>query len=268
MTDLQKMAALYVSEGYSELLAAARVCQDVVLKAISESSMSRNVTIKGGVVMRSITGDVRRATRDIDFDFIRFSIEESAIRDFIGKLNVLEGITFQITGDVEELSQHEYRGKRIWVVIKDNTGHEFTTKMDLGVHKNVQIEQDEFCFDVCHDDEGVSLLMNSKEQIFAEKLRALLKFGTFSGRVKDVFDLCYLSENVNYNRLLQCIRTYILDDPEMFENDMDDIRQRVGKVFADKDFTKSVEKSERDNWLRIKASVAFERILECLNKLG
>ena len=57
MTDLQKMAALYVSEGYSELLAAARVCQDVVLKAISESSMSRNVTIKGGVVMRSITGD-------------------------------------------------------------------------------------------------------------------------------------------------------------------------------------------------------------------
>ena len=73
MVDLEKMAAQYVAEGYKELLAEARVCQDIVLKAISESEMNRNVTIKGGVVMRSITGDVRRATRDIDFDFIKNS---------------------------------------------------------------------------------------------------------------------------------------------------------------------------------------------------
>ena len=70
MANLEKMTAQYADEGYSELLAEARVCQDIVLKAISESTMNRNVTIKGGVVMRSITGDVRRATRDIDFDFI------------------------------------------------------------------------------------------------------------------------------------------------------------------------------------------------------
>lgn len=46
-------------------------------------------------------------------------------------------------------------------MIKDDTGHSLKTKMDLGVHKNIQIEQDEFCFDVCHDEEGVSLLINS-----------------------------------------------------------------------------------------------------------
>ena len=267
MANLEKMAALYVAEGYSELLAEARVCQDIVLKAISESTMNRSVTIKGGVVMRSITGDVRRATRDIDFDFIKYSIDEPAIHDFIQKLNVLEGITLRISGPVEELSQQEYRGKRIWVVIQDDSGHSFKTKMDLGVHKNMQIEQEEYCFDVCHDDEGVSLLMNSKEQIFAEKLRALVKFGTFSGRVKDVFDLCYLSDYVDHERLLLCIRTYILDDPGMFENDMDDVRRRVGKVFADRGFAKSVENSGKDNWLRIKASVAFERIQDCLRKM-
>lgn len=268
MTDLEKMAAQYVNEGYTELLAEARICQDVVLKAISESTMNRNVTIKGGVVMRSITGDVRRATRDIDFDFIKHSIEESSIRDFISKLNVLEGITLQVSGDIEELSQHEYRGKRVWVVIKDDTGHSMKTKIDLGVHKNIQIEQDEFCFDVFHDDEGVCLLMNSKEQIFAEKLRALVKFGTFSGRVKDVFDLCYLAEYVDNSKLLQCINTYIIDDPEMFENDLDDIRRRIKKVFADKEFIKSIENSSRDNWLRVKISVAFDRIQDCLNNIS
>ncbi len=267
MADLDRMAAQYIAEGYSELLAEARVCQDIVLKAISESTMNRNVTIKGGVVMRSITGNVRRATRDIDFDFIKYSIDEAAVRAFIQKLNILEGITLRISGDVEELSQQEYRGKRVWVIIKDDTGHSLKTKMDLGVHKNIQIEQDEFCFDVCHDDEGVCLLMNSKEQIFAEKLRALVKFGTFSGRVKDVFDLCYLSEYVDQKRLLKCIQTYILDDPEMFENNMDDIRRRIGKIFADEHFAKSVENSGKDNWLRIKASAAFERIQNCLKKI-
>lgn len=267
MADFEKMVAQYVTEGYSELLAEARVCQDIVLKAISESTMNRSVTIKGGVVMRSITGNVRRATRDIDFDFIKYSINEKSIREFIGKLNVLEGITIQISGPIEELSQQEYRGKRVWVLIEDDTGHSLKSKMDLGVHKNIQIEQDEFCFDVCHDDEGVSLLMNSKEQIFAEKLRALVKFGTFSGRVKDVFDLCYLSEHVEYDRLLQCINTYILDDPDMFENDIEDIRRRVDIIFEDREFRRNVESSRRDNWLRIKTSVAFERIQDCLQQL-
>ena len=82
MANLEKLAANYRSEGYSALLAEARVCQDIVLKAISESSLSRNVTIKGGVVMRSITGNVRRATRDIDFDFIKYSIDEASIMCF------------------------------------------------------------------------------------------------------------------------------------------------------------------------------------------
>ncbi len=267
MANLDQMAKQYEKEGYSELLAEARVCQDVVLKAISESSMSRNVTIKGGVVMRSISGDVRRATRDTDFDFIRYSIDEISIRDFIKKLNCLEGITIKVSGPIEELSQQEYRGKRVWVLIEDEKGSSFKSKIDLGVHKNIQIDQDEYCFDVCLDDEGASLLMNSVEQIFAEKLRALVKFGTFSGRVKDIFDLCYLSEDIDADALMTCIHTYILDDPSMFENTMDDIYRRVKKVFDDRDFQKAVSNSGRDNWLRIKASVAFDKILSLLDKL-
>lgn len=59
------------------------------------------------------------------------------------------------------------------VTIEDNTGHSFKSKIDLGVHKYVQIDQDEYCFDVCLDDVGASLLINSKEQIFTEKLKSL-----------------------------------------------------------------------------------------------
>ncbi len=62
MANLEELAWTVRNDGYSEVNAEAKVRQDVVLKAISNSSLSRNVTIKGGVVMRSITGNTRRAT--------------------------------------------------------------------------------------------------------------------------------------------------------------------------------------------------------------
>lgn len=268
--NLEELASEYRTEGYSDENAQARVCQDIVLKAIAESSLSRNVTIKGGVVMRSITGNVRRATQDMDLDFIRYSLEESSIRRFIDKLNCLEGISISITGDIEELSQQEYNGKRVYVILADETGHSFKSKIDLGVHKHVQIEQDEYCFDVCLDDDGASLLINSKEQIFAEKLRSLLRFGPLSTRYKDIYDLCYLTEYVNVQRLHECIATYIFDDPDMRENDMDAIRSRINRTFTNRTYRGNLERSWRgkqDNWLRIKTSVAFDKITEFLKTL-
>lgn len=65
------------NEGYSEANAEAKLCQDIIISAISKSSLNRNVTIKGGVVMRSLSGEVRRATQDIDLDFIRYQYQKS-----------------------------------------------------------------------------------------------------------------------------------------------------------------------------------------------
>ena len=168
MPNLNDWIDSAMKEGYSAANAAAKVCQDIVLKAIAVSGFDRNITIKGGVVMRSITGNIRRATQDMDLDFIRYSLEEESIHGFIKRLNCLDGITIDIAAPIEELSQQEYRGKRVLISIKDDTGYILRSKIDLGVHKQMQIEQDEYCFDVCMDDDGASMLINSKEQIFAE----------------------------------------------------------------------------------------------------
>lgn len=60
--NLQELMDAYHEEGLTRELAASRVCQDIVLKAIAEGPLSRNVTIKGGVVMRSLTKNNRRAS--------------------------------------------------------------------------------------------------------------------------------------------------------------------------------------------------------------
>lgn len=172
----------YQEGGLTRELAAARVCQDIVLKAISIGPLSRNVTIKGGVVMQSLTNDIRRATRDI------------------------------------------------------------------GVHKHLELEQEEHCFDVCMDENGASLLKNSKEQSIAEKLRALLIFGSNDKRYKDIYDIYYFRDSLNVEKLKHSIKVLIFDDGAMRENTMEDIVRRVESAFKDKRYLEQIA-SSRQRWI-------------------
>lgn len=252
--------------GYESLDARARVCQDIVLKAISKSSLSRNVTIKGGVLMRNMTQNIRRATQDMDIDFIRYSLSDESIDCFLEKLNCLDGIQIKRVGKIEELNQQDYNGKRVYIHITDQTGNFIDSKIDLGVHKHLEIEQVEYCFDIAFDDEGAYLLANTREQMFAEKLHSLLKFGSFSTRYKDVYDMYYQCGKMNEEKLMQCLHTFIFDDSGMRENDMNAIVKRVEFVFADKAYGKRVDTSDK-RWMDDDIQIVFAGILSYLREL-
>ncbi len=252
--------------GYSPQDARARVCQDIVLKAIANSSLSRNVTIKGGVVMRSITGNVRRATQDMDIDFIRYSLSDEAIDSFIRKINSIEGITIERTGKITELNQQDYHGKSVKILIRDEAGTAIESKIDLGVHKRLEIKQEEYCFDIAHDDEGASLLINSREQMFTEKLRSLLKFGIFSTRYKDIYDMYYHCDKLDLEKLKTCMDSYIFNDEGMRENNMSDIIKRVEKVFQNSTYQQRVDKSDK-RWIDESIVEVFNKILEFLKAI-
>ena len=243
--------------------AASRLCQEIILSGIAKSSLSNNVTIKGGVVMRSLSEDARRATVDLDIDFIRYSLDDVMIRKFIDKINCLDGIDIAVVDAIEELKQQDYRGKRVYVQITDTEGNQLNSKIDFGVHKYLEIEQDEYCFGVCFDEEGAALLINSREQMFAEKIKSLLKFGTYSTRYKDIFDLCYLARGVRKDKLQQCLDIYIFKDANMLEKDMNDIRRRLGDIFENKKYLRRVMDS-RKNWLEIDIDDAIAEIFKAL----
>lgn len=55
--EIEKIKA----SGYNEQNAQSKLGQDIVLKAIADSGMAQSATIKGGVVMRSISGNAETA---------------------------------------------------------------------------------------------------------------------------------------------------------------------------------------------------------------
>jgi hypothetical protein len=80
----------YRRVGYPSFLAVSTACQDILIAKIAASSLKTNVTVKGGVLMHSMSGSERRATRDLDLDFMRYPLTEDAIDHFIAALNVID----------------------------------------------------------------------------------------------------------------------------------------------------------------------------------
>lgn len=255
-----------INEGYNEANAEARLCQDILLKAISDSSLNKNITVKGGVVMRNLSKSARRATQDIDIDFIRYSISDESIHSFISKLNQIKGIIITLIPPIKELNHQDYSGKRIIVKISDEFNNHIDGKIDIGVHKDLDIEQEEFCFDICFQDDGASLLMNSKEQIITEKLKSLMRFLTRNTRYKDVFDIYYLKDTADTSKLMKCMTKYIFEDDTLMVNNIDDVIFRLQTIFSDVNYIKSIERSKK-NWLEIDTTEILSKDLEFFQSL-
>lgn len=253
-------------QGFSEADAQSKLRQDIVLKAISDSGMARNATIKGGVVMRSISGDSRRATQDLDLDFIRYSISDESIRKFVEKLDCIDGLTIKQTGKIIELNHQDYKGKRINISLTDTEETTISLKMDIGVHNDLSIEQDEYAFDVGFQDDAISLLINSPAQMITEKLKSMLRFGIRNTRFKDIFDNCYLSERVKPDQLSDCIKKYIFADPSLHVYSTNDITARIERMFNNPGYLAELKKSGK-NWLDISDEEAMEKDLEFIRNI-
>lgn len=264
--NIRQMIKKYADDGLPRSLASARVCQDIILKAIADGPFNRNVTIKGGIVMRSITNDARRSTKDIDLDFIHYPLSDEGIRDFVKQLNIIEGLIIEVDGEITELKHQDYHGKCITVRITDKKGFSVNSKIDIGVHKHFDIKQDEYCFDVCMSEDGVSLLKNTVEQSFTEKLRSLLIFGPNSRRYKDIYDLYYLKNIVDLNTLKDIIQILIFDDEGMREKDFSDIVRRVTVTFSDEHYLADVSNS-RQRWIDEDINVIAEGITDFIRSL-
>ncbi len=251
--NLERLRMIYLNNGYTLANASAKICQDIILNKISKSKMNKNITIKGGVVMYGLSKDKRRATRDLDLDFIRYSLEDESIKLFIDKLNLVDdGINILIDGDIEKLHHQDYNGKRVNVILKDENNFSVSAKLDIGVHTNFDIKQEQYCFNLEALDDTATLIINSKEQIICEKLKSLLRFGIRTTRYKDIFDIYYLINNtdINKDKLVNILYLLIINDKTMKEKTLNDIINNLTITINNNIFIHNLSDA-RNNWLGV-----------------
>ena len=102
--------------------------------------------------------------------------------------------------------------------------------------------------------------------MIVEKLKALLRFGTRSTRYKDIFDICYLADTADMQKIIKYIHTYIFNDSTIDVNDTEEIRKRTDRVFKNKTYKKHIEQSGK-NWLEIPTDNVLDKCREFIYKI-
>lgn len=168
---------------------------------------------------------------------------------------------------IEELHHQDYNGKRVYITLVDSNNYRIDSKLDIGVHKDFDIEQEEYCFNLDIINESATLFINSKEQMFAEKLKSLLRFAYTSTRYKDIFDFYYLIEygNLNKTKLEKYINKIIFDDASLRVTSFEDIYKMLNQVFNNKRFISNLN-NVKVNWLDISSKELISSIMEFIQQ--
>lgn len=164
------------------------------------------------------------------------------------------------------MNQQDYKGKRIYLNISDHYNNSIGTKIDIGVHNNLDIYQEELLIDVCIQEDAIQLLVNSREQIIVEKLKSLLRFMSTNTRFKDVFDICFLLEDCDVKILKKYLKIIIYGDNTMPVSNDEELLNRLEKLFGNAKYMSKLNASNK-NWLDISVDETVSEILEYFKKL-
>ena len=264
---IKAMIEEYQYRGLTVAQARSLVAQKIILSIIEKSKFVDKVLLKGGVVMYNMTQEQRRSTIDLDLDFIRYDIRNNKnIEKFIEVLNRLsQDYNITIDGLIQELNQQDYYGKRVRVLIRDET-EAIKFKIDIGIHTLLAINQNRMCFSF-NDNKQLFLQVNPPEQIFSEKLFSLAKIGATSQRYRDIDDLYYLIKNksLNSKTVKECLTLLTINHPYGIK-DIEDVIGKAADCLNDSFFIKNYI-NNNGSWLNLEYDVAKEVILDFIYEL-
>lgn len=132
---------------------------------------------------------------------------------------MVSDVTITVIGKIEELKQQDYKGKRVHNSISVDNGLALTSKMGIGVNKDL------------------------KKNI---ALKSILRHNIASARFKDIFDICYLSDKVSDAKLKLCIKRYIFEAKNLEVNTKADIVSRMECILTNKMFISNIKTSKKN----------------------
>ena len=260
MKSIKEYVEQYIKDGFSAERARSLTAQQIILSKIQQSKYVDKILLKGGVIMYNMTHQLRRTTLDLDFDFIRFNIENRKnVELFINELNdYIPIFRIRIDGDIETLNQQDYKGKRVKLIISDSSD-EISFKLDIGVHTLFAIKQESMCFSFA-DGEELSLRINPPEQIFSEKLYSLAKIGPTTGRFKDMDDMYYLIKNKSLDiKIVRECLTLLTINQKYELKDAYDVITKADECMSNRYFISQYNKSD-GSWL----GFPYDKIKDCI----
>ena len=212
--------------------------QEEFLRRLAASRYAENFVLKGGLFIYTLTNFESRSTVDIDFLMRGLNNDLARMDEIVEEiLNVSTGndfVTFKATKTEPIAIQRKYHG-----ISTQITGYIKNVRMRFGVdigvgdviipnpeRRNIQTQLDGY--------ESPEILTYSLESTIAEKFDAILQRYELTGRMKDFYDIYYLSRTFDFDglKLQTAIQETLLNRGTLYEKDS---FQRVLALVDDND---------------------------------
>lgn len=179
-------------------------CTERFLYRLGVSVRRDRFVLKGATLLRLLSEQPYRATRDLDL-LRRGEGTFDAIREDIQGICAVEveddGVTFAASRMRLEAmrSDEEYVGTRVALPARCGTAR-LLMQVDLGLGDDVWPVPQLRSYPVLLDMSAPCILAYPMEAVIAEKLEAMIVLGDRNSRIKDYFDLHYLASYFAFDR--------------------------------------------------------------------
>jgi predicted nucleotidyltransferase component of viral defense system len=174
------------------------------LARLSQSEFRNEFVLKGAMLFQIWSESFHRSTRDLDF----LSFGSNQIPDLVGKIKKIcsvdiseDGISFDLektTGEKIKEDQ-EYEGIRLHIpAFLERT--RIALRIDVGFGDVVNPSIQEADFPTLLNFSSPKIRTYPPETVIAEKFQALVDLGITNSRLKDFYDLHFLTRNFQFDR--------------------------------------------------------------------
>jgi hypothetical protein len=223
-----------------------RYMQERFLCRLAMSGFVNQFVLKGGLLLVAYNVERARPTRDIDFLGVGLSGDRKGVERVmrqIATFDMDDGVKFLADSIRSEMikAYTDYEGVRIKLMAKIGSARN-TIQIDLAFGDVVSPHPLHMNYPMLLDRTSIKVLAYSRETIVAEKFEAVVKLSTFNSRMKDFYDLLFLSGEFDFEGglLQEAIRktfahrqTSFASAQELFESDfVDEVGfQRLWEAF-------------------------------------
>lgn len=188
--------------GRSYQLCLQLFCQEEFLRRLEKSKYIDNLVLKGGLFIYSLTEFDSRVTVDIDFLLRKIPNTPEQLRSVVEEIIAVETgndfVFFEIKDVAPIAVAKKYAGIGVTLNAKiKNTRTPFS--IDFGVGDVIVPRQEKRRIPTQLDDFDAPVINTySIETTIAEKIDAILSLMEFSSRMKDYYDIYYLSHKFDF----------------------------------------------------------------------
>ncbi len=183
-----------------------RYATDRLLYRISKSEFHSKFVLKGSLLFSVWNQDLHRPTKDADLLGFGDNGDKQILHDFqkICSIEIEEdGLTFDVNSlKIESIrEEEEYDGKRV-KLFAFLDGAKIPVQIDIGYGDVVTPEVIDVELPSLIELPATKLQAYPRETVVAEKTEALVKLGIANSRMKDFYDLKWLSDHYDFDGAL------------------------------------------------------------------